>query len=178
MLMKKWEQALPPVCLLTAEPKCLTYPLPFGVKCLEQFRLASAVCPWQCVHPDDWRQVLFAVLRPLREAAAPAQANPNLLGWNLLCPRCQGVRSNGGGLVCDGLAGLHLLSQCKLFQKSCYALSIVKKVFQSEFLPMKTCNVLGIVLLWCQSVCIPACLLDIPGYPAHEQVLSQLWLLG
>lgn len=40
-------------------------------------------------------------------------------------------------------------------QKSSYALSIVKMVFQSEFLPTKICNILGIVFSSAlESVCV------------------------
>lgn len=56
----------------------------------------------------------------------------------------------------------------------------MKMVFQSEFLSTKSCNVLGNVSpqLWSQFVYIPACLLDISGYPAFERVLGPAVILG
>lgn len=83
-----------------------------------------------------------------------------------------------GDLVCEGLTGLHLLSQCKLFIPKAMLdnLSVMKTVFQSEVLSVKTCRECFSSAL--ESVCIPACLLDIPAYPAYEQLLGPVVILG
>lgn len=95
------------------------------------------------------------------------------LCWAETCSVLSAKESEGmGALVCDGLAGPHLLSQCKLFipKVMLHNLRTVKTVLKSEFLSMKTCNILGNVFpqLWSRFVCIPACLLDIPAHPAYK----------
>lgn len=104
--------------------------------------------------------------------------------WAETCsvPQCQGVRSSGRSCVwwMDLKDSTCCPSVGFSFQKSCYTLSIMKTVFQSEFLSIKTCNVLGNAFpqLWSQFMCIPACLLNIPGYPTYEQVLGPVVILG
>lgn len=178
MLLKKWEQALPHVCILTAELKCHAHSLPFGEKCWEQFHLASVCVPDSVFTQMSWGRWLFAVLRPLREAAAAAGSGsglPCLLGWNLLCLSSVPRSQKQWELLCvmDSQDSTCCPSVSFSFPKSCYTLSIMKTVFQSEFLSMKTCKVLGNAFpqLWSQFMCIPACLLDNPRYPTYQQVV-------
>lgn len=87
-----------------------------------------------------------------------------------------------GGLVCDGLSGLHLLSQCKLFVPKVMLHSQYNENGVSEwmFCPWKPVMFQGMLFLssGVQFMCIPACLLDIPQYPIYEQVLGPVVIFG
>lgn len=118
MLLKKWWQALPHLCIATAELKCHVHFLAFWWEALDQLCLASALFAWQRVHPGELRQV--AGCRTESSAGGcwrcwgllwlPGSAG--LKPAFYLVPRSQ---KQWGSLTCDGLAGLHLLSQCNFF---------------------------------------------------------------
>lgn len=102
MLLKKWRQALPHLCIATAELKRHVHFLAFWWEALDQLCLASALFAWQRVHPDELRQVVGC------RTESPAggcwgygvcSGYLDLLDWNLLSTWCQGVRSSESSYV-------------------------------------------------------------------------------
>lgn len=152
---------------------------------LEQFRLTSAACPWQCVHPDELRQVAVCSSETFEGGCCTCWLwlrLPVFAGLKpapILSAKASQVM---GGLVCGGLAGLHLLSQCKFFIPKVMLHSQYKENGVSEWIfvhenlyCLRECFSSAL-----ESVCVysSTCLLDIPGYPAYEQVLGPVVNLG
>lgn len=95
---EEWWQALPQLCVPTAELKyCVHISMPFGEKHYSSFVWLQLCLPDSVFIQRSWGGWLFAELRRLGVAAGAAgscSGHLNPLGWNLRSARCQGLRSD------------------------------------------------------------------------------------